>query len=172
MPNLSYLPAIFAVSILCIFSQPLSAETVKTYSTETLSFNYPADSKMVVHETKLPEIKRINFTYGSGPFQTSVLLKQLSVANGYQGFIDNEYKQHQEKGYSAEVKTSIHTLNQNYKAHEIIRTTKYGVIYYLIIPSAKPNEIYTLWHMTSDRADPEQTALKAYNTIKSSLLVK
>ena len=159
-------------SLLLLSPLLLEASDVKKYQDESLgvTFDYPNILTIDEESSKAAPLSVV-FNYGQPPFAVSILFKEVTDSNNLESFIENERKAQEIGGYRTQIEENKFTIDGKISAIEFIRASEIGTIYYFIFPSQKKNKLLAFWHVTSEIADSNKNAVKAYKMMRDSLKI-
>jgi len=158
--------------LLVTFQYTLYADEHSYKDTKSgISFHYPDIVILNKESSKKSPVSAV-FTYGTAPFSSSVIYKEIEGSENIQNFIKKEHNAQIKGGYKKDVIEKNTNIDENTETVEWIRKTPFGSIYYFVFPSLKEHKLYAFYHVTSKNADPDQIALKAYELMKKTLILE
>jgi hypothetical protein len=160
------------IFLFALGSSVTKGEDQNFYSNEEIgvSFSYPKTLSINNYmSTKSP--LSVVFMHGTPPFAASILFKEITETNNLEEFIMKERKDQEADGYRDQIKEQKHTIGGKYSAIEFIRTSEIGNIYYFVFLAQKSKKLFAFWHVTTEVADPQGEAIKAYNAMINSLKI-
>lgn len=145
---------------------------VNKYKNESLgvAFDYP-ETLVLDKESSREAPLSVVFSSGTSPFAVSVLFKEVMDSSDLEELISNERKKQENGSYRGEIDENRYLIQGKIPAIEFVRNAEIGTIYYFVFPSPKANKLVAFWHTTSEAADPDRNAVKAYEIMRESLKI-
>jgi hypothetical protein len=163
-----HLLALILITQLSVF---LYAKETLHYTNKTAGVTFVYPGILTIDEKSSTETPlSVVFSYGEAPFSVSILFKEVKPSTTLKKFTSQEKKAQKDGNYKNEIEEKLYMKNENMLAIEFIRRSAIGTIYYFVFPSPKTGTLFALWHLTSRSADPDENAVKAYETMRDDIV--